>query len=133
GRSGGEGRAESLEAVPSETARGAVEARVRGDGRGAYRLAAHRGYPKGQYPRLDAMVVPSPVAEAFIGSFHDPFVIAGDLLEGGPEQFRRWEGRLDVLGAPMRWEPDGLGGVAIVAPDEAYRFTERDIRLARGI
>ncbi len=103
------------------------------EGQDAYRLLAHHGYPPGEHERLDAMVVPAFVAEAFIGSKSEPFIIPKELLASGPAEFRRWEEQLDLLGVPMRWAPNGLGGVAIVAPDEHYRFSDRDIDLARGL
>jgi HD-GYP domain-containing protein (c-di-GMP phosphodiesterase class II) len=33
----------------------------------------------------------------------------------------------------MRWDPDGLGGIAVVARSPEVRFSRRDIRLARGV
>jgi two-component system sensor histidine kinase KdpD len=38
-----------------------------------------------------------------------------------------------VLVAPLRWEPNGLGSIVILAGSASARFTERDLELARGI
>src|SRR4029450_6914501 len=37
------------------------------------------------------------------------------------------------LVAPMRWEPDGLGAIVVVAPTPDSSFTPRDLQFARGI
>jgi len=39
----------------------------------------------------------------------------------------------DVLVAPMRWDPDGLGAFVIMAESVSDSFSERDLRLARGM
>ena len=124
---------EALEAMPELIECSAVEAWMRAEDENGYRLAAHRGYAEDQAARLDGMLVPAAIAEPFIGSFSEPFVIPKEALANGPAEFRRWTERLDVLGVPMRWDPNGLGGLAIVAPATQYRFTPRDMRLARGI
>ena len=123
---------EALAAIPALIPCSTVEAWMP-SGPESYRLAAHRGYPSSERARLDAMVVPATIAAPFIGSMSDPFVIPKELLAEGPAEFRRWTEDLDILGTPMRWEPDGLGGLAIVAPDPSYRFTERDTELAKGL
>jgi diguanylate cyclase (GGDEF)-like protein len=123
----------ALDAIPELIQCSTVEAWLPGGEEGGYVLAAHRGYPPEEAARLDTMVVPAAIAEAFIGSFSEPFVIPKELLATGPTEFRRWSEELDVLGTPMRWDPNGLGGLAIVAPNTQYRFTPRDMRLARGI
>jgi diguanylate cyclase (GGDEF)-like protein len=124
---------EILSAIPSLIPCSVVEAWMPDPGGDAYRLTAHHGYPTSEHARLDGMVVPAFIADAFIGSKQDPFVIPKELLTGGPAEFRRWEEHLDLLGAPMQWAPNGLGGFAIVAPDERYRFSERDVELARAL
>ena len=124
---------ETLAAIPALIPCSVVEAWMKADGSDAYRLAAHLGYPVSEHARLDSMVVPAFIADAFIGSTSLPFVIPKELLAGGPAEFRRWSEDLDILGTPMRWEPHGLGGIAIVAPTGPYRFTDRDIELARGL
>jgi diguanylate cyclase (GGDEF)-like protein len=124
---------DALEAIPELIPCTAAEAWMQSEGDDSYRLAAHRGYPDSAAARFDGMRVPALVAEPFIGSTQDSFVIPKEALALGPPEFRRWEGDLDVLGTPMRWEPKGLGGLAIVAPSTDYQFTQRDVRLARGI
>jgi diguanylate cyclase (GGDEF)-like protein len=124
---------EALSAIPALIPCSVVEAWMKSEGSDSYRLAAHLGYPDSERARMDAMVVPAFIADAFIGSTTMPFVIPKELLAAGPVEFRRWTEDLDILGTPMRWEPNGLGGVAIVAPTGNYRFTDRDIELARGL
>jgi diguanylate cyclase (GGDEF)-like protein len=123
----------ALAAIPGLIACSRVEAWMPSGSGDSYRLLAHRGYPEEQRARLDGMVIPGPVATPFIGSTSEPFVIPKELLALGPEEYRRWDEELDILGTPMRWEPNGLGGVAIVAPSTGYRFTARDVELARGL
>jgi HD-GYP domain-containing protein (c-di-GMP phosphodiesterase class II) len=55
-----------------------------------------------------------------------------DLIEQVPRQYRQGDA-LDTLVAPMRWEPNGLGALVVAAQDAATEFSERDVRLARGI
>jgi diguanylate cyclase len=123
---------EAIAAVPWLVPCSRVEAWMPAEG-GAYRLAAHGGYPAPEHLRLDGLVIPGFIAEAFIGSKTEPFIIPKELLATGPAEFRRWEEQLDLLGAPMRWQPDGLGGLAIVAPHEDYRFSEKDVELVHGL
>jgi diguanylate cyclase (GGDEF)-like protein len=125
--------AEALDAIPALIPCSMVEAWVRTEAGDAYTLAAHRGYPVAMRDWLDALVIPAAVADPFIGSIEEPFVIPKELLATGPEEFRRWGGEFDVLGVPMRWEPGGLGGIAVVAREPSYRFGDGDIRLARGV
>ena len=39
----------------------------------------------------------------------------------------------EVLVAPLHWEPDGFGALVLGAKEVDARFTEQDLRLARGI
>jgi diguanylate cyclase (GGDEF)-like protein len=124
---------EALDAVPTLIPCSTAEAWLRRPDGGGYVLAAHRGYPAALHDWLSRLEIPAELADAFIGSFDEPFVIPKELLAGAPQEFRRWQGDLDVLGVPMRWDPDGLGGIAVVAISPDAKFSHRDMRLARGV
>src|SRR5439155_24300136 len=71
------------------------------------------------------------------GRFHDlvevPFVVEKEVVAQVPERHRLVPGAKDLLVAPMRWEPDGLGVVVVAAKDGSSSLGERDLRRARGI
>ncbi len=78
-------------------------------------------------------VVPSDVATAFLSSESGPFVVPRDVVQQVPPEYRVLGEVREVLVAPLRWEPDGFGAIVLAAKDVDARFTDQDLRLARGI
>jgi PAS domain S-box-containing protein len=64
---------------------------------------------------------------------NEPFVLPKELAKDVPPQYNLLDTVREALIAPLRWDPDGFGAVAIVAPDDESSFGDRDIALARGI
>jgi HD-GYP domain-containing protein (c-di-GMP phosphodiesterase class II) len=79
------------------------------------------------------MAVDGETAARFLLSIEQPFVLPKEVVAEVPERYRLVSEIRAVLVAPMRWEPDGLGAVVVGAKDAHWTFSERDLRLARGI
>ena len=69
----------------------------------------------------------------FQPSIEEPFILEKHVVAQVPEPHRLVPGVKDMLVAPMRWEPDGLGALVVAAKDESSTFGEIDLRLARGM
>ena len=78
-------------------------------------------------------VVPSDVATSFLSSESGPFVVPRDVVQQVPPEYRVLGEVREVLVAPLRWEPDGFGAIVLAAKEVDARFTDQDLRLARGI
>jgi K+-sensing histidine kinase KdpD len=77
--------------------------------------------------------VPAKLAEPLLLSLDEPFILGRDVVAGFPAEYRTPGFEGEVLIAPLRWEPNGLGFMVILTLSESARFTERDLELARGI
>jgi PAS domain S-box-containing protein len=78
-------------------------------------------------------VIPSEVATPLLASETEPFVIPRDVIERAPREYWLIGEVREVLVAPLRWEPDGFGVLALGAKEVDAQFTDQDLRLARGI
>jgi PAS domain S-box-containing protein len=78
-------------------------------------------------------VVPAHVAAAYLASPSEPFVISREVVAQAPRELWLLGEIREVLVAPLHWEPDGFGALVMGAKDVDARFTEQDMRLARGI
>ncbi len=123
---------QAVEAIPPLIRSAAVDAWVR-EPNGRYRMVAHRGYPPEMHAELAAMSVPAELVEAMFRSHVDPFVIPASALRKLPRQYRTFHPPRPTLAAPVHWEPDGLGALAVVGLAPGHRFAAREIRLAKGI
>jgi signal transduction histidine kinase len=81
----------------------------------------------------DPPEVPGQVAMEFFHSVDEPFILAQEVVANVPEQYRLFDFDGEVLVAPLRWEPENLGAIAILSPSEGARFGERDLALAQGM
>jgi putative nucleotidyltransferase with HDIG domain len=124
---------EAIRAIPSMTLGGEVTAWIQDPASGDFTLVRHGGFDSALDQRLQQHVVPAHVASAFLQSVDAPFVMTKELAATVPEEHRLVEPIRDVLVAPIRWEPDGLGAFVILAPNEDATFDELDLGLARGI
>jgi K+-sensing histidine kinase KdpD len=77
--------------------------------------------------------VPASLAEPLLLSMEEPFLLSRDMVADFPSEYRTPGFDGELLIAPLRWEPNGLGSMVILASSESARFTERDLELARGI
>ena len=105
---------------------------VRDRGTGDFELVAdHTERP--EPPSNIPVRVPAVVANQFITSLDEPFVLPGEALTQLPDDLRSDAPPRDVLVAPLRWEPDGAGALAIVAESTDDTFSDTDISRVRGV
>jgi len=124
---------EALDTAPKIVDCAAVSAYVRDEESGAFRLVATAGLAEDQRRRLhEAADVDPDVASRFLLSVTEPFVLPREVVEQMPSEYVVFDQARETLIAPLRWEPDGFGALALVG-DPATTFSERDLRLARGI
>ena len=123
---------EAIETIPNLVACSAVFAYARDDTTGAFHLilAESIGGPMRQ-PAV-AEVAPE-IAQQFLLSVTEPFVLTKEVVAGVPGQYRMLDDVREVLVAPLRWEPEGFGALVLVAPADDASFGEIDLRLSRGI
>ena len=78
-------------------------------------------------------MIPSDVASPFLASESEPFVDHARGRREVPKEIWLFSEIREVLVAPLHWEPDGFGAIVMGAKADDARFTEQDLRLARGI
>jgi PAS domain S-box-containing protein len=101
---------------------------------GSFRLLHERGGDPDRVRAARETDVTAEVAARFLLSVNEPFVLSKEILKDVPSRYVLLAEVLrETLIAPLRWDPDGFGAVAIVAPDDDASFSDRDIALARGI
>jgi diguanylate cyclase (GGDEF)-like protein len=79
--------------------------------------------------------VPQEVADRFLLSVDRPFVLEREVVATVPSEYRiidQGEPRATLV-APIRWDPDGMAALLVIAPTGEETFGERHLRLARGI
>jgi PAS domain S-box-containing protein len=124
----------AIETVPSLIDAAAVAFHVRDDESGDFRLARLLTLEADAIrPRHEIGDVPASVAGSVVFDNAEPLVFPRDspLLEDRDYVVSR-EPR-DVLVAPVTWEPDGAGTIAVIGHDGEAVFGDRAIRLIRGI
>jgi len=95
---------------------------------GEFRLLARQEGATDQAPPAR---IPPDVAAEFLLSVEDPFVLSREIVATIPDPYLALRPR-EVLVAPLRWEPEGLGALVIPALEGA-RFETQTLHLARGI
>ena len=98
-----------------------------------FRLVTHQGFNSASDGRLANHEVPWDVAEPFILSHDEPFVLPREVAATVPEEYRLTDKDGDALVAPMKWAPSGLGAIVMLAPGPDVEFSQRDLNFARGI
>jgi len=137
-RSIGDVLQEALEAIPSLMPCAVAGAYVHDPSTGDLRLVRlHQVIEGTARPRAEIADVPRELAEAFlrsdVRSDAVPFVIDGALARQVPADLFIAVEMNDSLIAPLRWDPDGFGALAIVAPHDARPYGDDDLRIARGL
>jgi PAS domain S-box-containing protein len=127
---------EAMDTVPHLVVASGLAAYLRDEETGDFhllRLSTTAG--DASAPERDALVsvVPSGVATSFLSSESGPFVVPRDLVQQIPPEYRVLGEVREVLVAPLHWEPDGFGALVLGAKEVDARFTDQDLRLARGI
>jgi len=124
----------AIETVSSLIGAAAVAFHVRDDHTGDFRLARLLTLdPEAIRPRHEIGDVPESVAVSLVFDHDEPIVLPrqSPMLQGTdymiPKQPR------EVLIAPVTWEPDGAGTIAVIGHDGEAVFGERELRLIRGV
>jgi diguanylate cyclase (GGDEF)-like protein len=99
---------------------------------GSFRPVRHRGLSADEAARYSGLVIPPEVAAPFIHSMTEPFTLGPETLSLLPPAYRAGDVGRPALVAPLRWAPDGFACIVVEA-DPGDEFSERQIRLARGI
>ena len=101
---------------------------------GSFRLLGHQGFdPKFEHV-LSGHEVPAQTAAQFLVSVEEPFVIRREIQAAVPRELVIMDEFRDVLVAPVRWEPEGLGAiqrstVAVVTPPVVETVLPPDPRI----
>jgi PAS domain S-box-containing protein len=118
-------------AVPSIIDGSVVAAYRRDPKTGDFALVHQRGLPAERTATTPP--IPAEIANQFLASIQEPFVMQREVVERVPPDLWLLDEPSEVLVAPMRWEPDELGALVVVAPASDASFSDRDRDLARGI
>ena len=125
---------EAIETIPSLMDASAVAAYVRDEGTGDFRIARLLAVePDLVRPRAEIAEMPASLAASFLVADGQPFTVEEEVVAQVP--LEHWVVRepREVLVAPLRWHPDGFGGIVMIARAAGDRFDERAMRLAHGI
>jgi diguanylate cyclase (GGDEF)-like protein len=120
-------------AIPSMVSCSRVGAWLRDKDTGKFKVVRHQGYRAESAAKIERMEVLLEMASALAGEAKGPFVLPQEAIPKLPAEYRLGGEVVDVLIAPMRWDPDGAGMLVVSAPAPGSAFSERDLRLARGI
>jgi HD-GYP domain-containing protein (c-di-GMP phosphodiesterase class II) len=123
---------QATQVIPTMISCGETSAWIREKETGRFRLVVREGFDSRSDPHRRDVAVDAETAARFLLSVEHPFVLGKRLLRQLPDRYRLGEIR-DTLVAPMRWEPNGLGALVVLARTTEATFSERDLRLAQGI
>ncbi|MGH2679502.1 MAG: ATP-binding protein [Actinomycetota bacterium] len=124
----------SVETVPTLIEAAAVTFHVRDEESGDFRLARLLTIePEAIRDRADIGDVPASFAASVVFEDEEPLIFAGtdERIDGQP--FTIVKTRRDVLVAPVTWEPDGAGTLAVIGREGEGVFGDREVRLIRGV
>jgi PAS domain S-box-containing protein len=125
---------EAIETIPSLIRCAAVGAYVRDPETGNFRLARMLGVEKAIVrERAEIAEVPKELADSLLINEAQPFALGLGSIDVVPEELWLVNDARPTLIVPLRWEPDGLGGFAIVAESRTRSFDDHDFRLGQGI
>ncbi|HJV04474.1 MAG TPA: diguanylate cyclase, partial [Actinomycetota bacterium] len=94
-----------------------------------------RGHSAEEGEEIRKLRVPQELADRFLLSVDRPFVLEREVVAAVPPEYLvldRVTPRATLV-APIRWEPDGMAALLVIAPSPEESFGERHLRLARGI
>jgi signal transduction histidine kinase/putative methionine-R-sulfoxide reductase with GAF domain len=124
----------SVETVSSLIDAAAVAFHVRDEHTGDFRLARLLTLDPGAIrPRQEIGDVPESVATELVFENDEPLVIPRGSPFVGPQDYVVSSQPRETLVAPVRWEPDGAGSIAVIGREGDGIFGEREIRLIRGV
>jgi len=125
---------EAIETVPRLVPCVATAAYVQDGITGGFRLARiHEVFEGVARPRAEIADIPKEIADPFMSSFVEPFVIDEETAASVPREHHIVEQLGEAMIAPLRWDPDGLGALVLVGAPGEPNFDRDSLRLARGI
>jgi diguanylate cyclase (GGDEF)-like protein/putative nucleotidyltransferase with HDIG domain len=123
----------ALDSIPTMISCQGASAWIRDVQTGAFRLVRSLAARTMLFEMPTDLEIDPETAALFLRSVEEPFVLSKEALSSAPDRYQPYLDPRDLMIAPMRWEPDGLGALAIVAPTSGLSFSPRDLQLARGI
>jgi PAS domain S-box-containing protein len=126
---------EALDTIPNQVGCSVLCAFLREEDTGDFRMERLTAIDTDLVEPFDvAPVVPAEVAAALLLSETEPFALTKAIVAEIPRELTSLLREIrEVLVAPLRWEPRGSGALVLVAPETDARFSEEDLRLARGV
>jgi signal transduction histidine kinase/putative methionine-R-sulfoxide reductase with GAF domain len=124
----------AIETVSSLIDAAAVAFHVRDEHSGDFRLARLLTLdPDAIRPWHEIGDVPESVATTVVFDNDEPLLIPRDSPLSKDRDYLISNEPREVLVAPVTWEPDGAGTIAVVGHDRDGGFAEREFRLIRGV
>ena len=124
----------AIETVSSLIDAAAVAFHVRDEHTGDFRLARLLTLdPDAIRPWHEIGDVPESVATTVVFDNDEPLVFPRDSPLSRDQDYLISEEPREVLVAPVKWEPDGAGTIAVVGHEGDGVFAEREFRLIRGV
>ncbi|HEY7478556.1 MAG TPA: ATP-binding protein [Actinomycetota bacterium] len=125
---------EAIETFPTVMPCAAIAVYVRDEETRNFRLARIHAQPGiAVRSRSDIAEVPAAVADSFLQGDMEPFVVAADVVRAVPSELWFTDEADDLLVTPLSWDPDGFGAIVTIRGQGAPAFTDRDLRVARGV
>jgi signal transduction histidine kinase/GAF domain-containing protein len=124
----------AIETVSSLIGAAAVAFHVRDEHTGDFRLARLLTVDAGAIrPRHEIGDVPESVAVSVVFDHDEPLVLPRQSPVLQDADYLVSKEPREVLVAPLRWEPDGAGTIAVIAHEGDGVFGGRELRLIRGV
>ena len=124
----------AIETVSSLIEAAAVVFHVRDEHTGDFRLARLLTVePDSIRPWQEIGDVPESVVASIVFENDDPLVVPRDSPLSKDQDYLVSKEPREVLLAPVTWEPDGAGTIAVIGREGDGNFADRDLRLIRGV
>jgi PAS domain S-box-containing protein len=124
----------AIETVSSLIEAAAVAFHVRDEHTGDFRLARLLTLdPDAIRPWQEIGDVPHSVAASVVFDNDEPLVFPRDFPFGQDADYLVSKEPREVLVAPVTWEPDGAGTIAVIGREGDQLFGDRELRLIRGV
>jgi len=124
----------AIETVPTIVPCVAAAAYTRDEETGAFRAA--RVLAVGTHttkPRSEIADIPKEIAEQFLFSETEPFVIPQEVAMQVPADLRFMDDPGAVLVTPLRWDADGFGAIVAVGEADGAPFDDDALSFAQGV
>jgi signal transduction histidine kinase/putative methionine-R-sulfoxide reductase with GAF domain len=124
----------AIETVSSLIDAAAVVFHVRDEHTGDFRLARLLSVePDTIRPWQEIGDVPESVVASIVFDNDDPLVVPRDSPLSRDQDYVVSKEPREVLLAPVSWEPDGSGTIAVIGREGDGNFADRELRLIRGV